>query len=125
MEEGTRAALGDRRRRVSLSRFFVVQRGGCVPDIDYMERALQLARRAIGWCSPNPPVGAVVVQAGAIVGEGWTQAPGEAHAEIVALRQAGAAASGATLFVTLEPCSHHGRTPPCVDAIVAAGVDDR
>jgi len=96
--------------------------GGGVPELDYMERALQLAERARGWCSPNPAVGAVVVQGDEIVGEGWTRAPGEAHAEIVALRQAGDAASGATLYVTLEPCSHFGRTQPCVEAILAAGV---
>ena len=93
-----------------------------MPNIDYMGRALELAERALGWCSPNPAVGAVLVRDAAIVGEGWTQRPGEAHAEIVALRQAGPAASGATLYVTLEPCSHYGRTPPCDDALVAAGV---
>src|SRR5204863_4887493 len=84
--------------------------------------ALQLAERALGWCSPNPAVGAVLVRDGEIVGEGWAERPGEAHAEIVALRAAGPKAAGATLYVTLEPCSHQGRTPPCAEALIAAGV---
>jgi diaminohydroxyphosphoribosylaminopyrimidine deaminase/5-amino-6-(5-phosphoribosylamino)uracil reductase len=87
-----------------------------------MERALALARSAQGWTSPNPPVGAVLVRDGGIVGEGCTQQAGQAHAEIVALNEAGEAATGATLYVTLEPCSHWGRTPPCTDALIAAGV---
>jgi diaminohydroxyphosphoribosylaminopyrimidine deaminase/5-amino-6-(5-phosphoribosylamino)uracil reductase len=90
--------------------------------MDYMARALQLASRALGTCSPNPAVGAVLVRDGEIVGEGATQPPGQAHAEVVALRAAGSAARGSTLYVTLEPCAHYGRTPPCADAIVAAGV---
>jgi diaminohydroxyphosphoribosylaminopyrimidine deaminase/5-amino-6-(5-phosphoribosylamino)uracil reductase len=90
--------------------------------MDYMARALQLASRALGTCSPNPAVGAVLVRDGEIVGEGATQPPGQAHAEVVALRAAGAMARGSTLYVTLEPCAHYGRTPPCADAIVAAGV---
>lgn len=88
----------------------------------HMARALALAGRAAGRVSPNPPVGAVIVRGGTVVGEGFTQPPGGPHAEIVALRQAGPAARGATLYVTLEPCCHHGRTPPCTDAIVAAGI---
>ena len=90
--------------------------------MDYMARALQLASRALGSVSPNPAVGAVLVRDGQIVGEGATQPPGEAHAEIVALRAAGPLARQSTLYVTLEPCAHYGRTPPCADAIVAAGV---
>ncbi len=90
--------------------------------MDYMQRALGLARRALGSVSPNPAVGAVLVRDGVVVGEGWTQPPGQAHAEIVALRQAGPRASGATLYVTLEPCDHYGRTPPCSLAIIQAGV---
>lgn len=86
----------------------------------YMARALALARRAKGLSNPNPPVGAVVVRDGAIVGEGRTQSAGGDHAEVVALRQAGAAAEGAALYVTLEPCRHYGRTPPCVETILAA-----
>ncbi len=88
-----------------------------------MQRALDLARSALGATSPNPTVGAVLVApGGAVVGEGFTQPPPGPHAEVVALRQAGKAARGAALYVTLEPCPHHGRTPPCTDAIIAAGV---
>jgi diaminohydroxyphosphoribosylaminopyrimidine deaminase/5-amino-6-(5-phosphoribosylamino)uracil reductase len=87
-----------------------------------MRLALAEARLARGWSSPNPPVGAVVVRDGVVVGRGHTQPPGQAHAEVMALRAAGPAAVGAELYVSLEPCRHHGRTPPCTDAIVAAGV---
>ncbi len=87
-----------------------------------MQRALRLAARAAGRTSPNPMVGAVLVRAGVVVGEGFHRRAGEPHAEVLALRQAGAASDGATLYVTLEPCSHHGRTPPCTDSIIAAGV---
>ena len=90
--------------------------------MDPMARALELATRGVGRTAPNPPVGAVVVRDGAIVGEGYHAAAGQAHAEVVALGQAADLARGATLFVTLEPCAHVGRTPPCTDAIVAAGV---
>lgn len=89
---------------------------------ELMGEALRLARCARGRSSPNPPVGAVVVRDGVIVGRGWTQPVGSDHAEVVALREAGDQARGATLYVTLEPCSHQGRTPPCVDAILAAGI---
>ncbi len=87
-----------------------------------MQRALKLAERGRGYVEPNPLVGAVVVRDGSIVGEGWHQRYGEAHAEVHALAAAGAAVRGATLFVTLEPCCHHGKTPPCTDAVLAAGV---
>lgn len=90
--------------------------------MDYMARALQLASRALGKCSPNPAVGAVLVRDGEVVGEGATRPAGQAHAEIVALRDAGPRARGSTLYVTLEPCAHYGRTPPCADALVQAGV---
>ncbi len=92
------------------------------PPGEFMARALELARGVAGTTSPNPAVGAVVVRDGRIVGEGATRPPGGPHAEIVALETAGEAARGATLYVTLEPCCHQGRTPPCTDAIIRAGV---
>ena len=94
------------------------------PDDDerWMARALALAERGRGLCSPNPMVGAVVVNAGRVVGQGFHARAGAAHAEVEALSEAGDLARGATLYVTLEPCNHHGRTPPCVDAIRAAGI---
>src|SRR4030088_3621085 len=91
-------------------------------DEKYMRRALRLAARAAGRTSPNPMVGAVFVRGDRIVGYGYHRAAGDPHAEVNALAKAGDAARGATLYTTLEPCAHHGRTPPCVDAIVAAGV---
>lgn len=87
-----------------------------------MKRALDLAAMALGRTSPNPVVGAVVVKDGEIVGEGYHQRAGTPHAEVHALRQAGAEARGATIYVTLEPCSHHGRTPPCANALIEAGI---
>ena len=87
-----------------------------------MNLALALGRRGLGRTWPNPAVGAVIVKDGIIVGRGWTQPGGRPHAEVEALRRAGDAARGATLYVTLEPCSHYGKSPPCADAIVAAGV---
>jgi diaminohydroxyphosphoribosylaminopyrimidine deaminase / 5-amino-6-(5-phosphoribosylamino)uracil reductase len=91
-------------------------------DRRFMTLALSLGRRGLGRTWPNPAVGAVIVKDGAIVGRGWTQAGGRPHAEVEALRRAGAAARGATLYVTLEPCSHHGKTPPCANALIAAGI---
>lgn len=91
-------------------------------DHGFMARALQLAARGLDTTTPNPRVGCVLVRDGAIVGEGWHMRAGEAHAEVNALRQAGARARGASAYVTLEPCSHHGRTPPCADALIDAGV---
>jgi diaminohydroxyphosphoribosylaminopyrimidine deaminase/5-amino-6-(5-phosphoribosylamino)uracil reductase len=87
-----------------------------------LERALELAGRGRGTTHPNPVVGAVVARGGEIVGEGWHERKGGPHAEVVALEAAGEAARGATLYVTLEPCDHYGTTPPCVDAILAAGI---
>ena len=87
-----------------------------------MKRAITLARQALGATSPNPAVGAVIVKDGAIVGEGFTLPAGQHHAEIRALKQAGPAAKGATLYTTLEPCCHYGRTPPCTQAIINAGI---
>jgi len=93
-----------------------------VQDAGFMARALGLAARGLGLTSPNPTVGAVLVRDGVVVGEGFHERAGAPHAEAVALGQAGPAARGATCYVTLEPCAHHGRTPPCADALVAAGV---
>ncbi|PIU56193.1 MAG: riboflavin biosynthesis protein RibD [Chloroflexi bacterium CG07_land_8_20_14_0_80_45_17] len=89
---------------------------------EYIECALSLARLAMGYTSPNPAVGAVVVKEGVIVGRGYTQPAGSDHAEVIALRQAGDKAKGATMYVTLEPCCHYGRTPPCTQAIINAGI---
>ena len=91
-------------------------------DGRFMALALALGRRGLGRTWPNPAVGAVIVKDGTIVGRGWTQAGGRPHAEIEALRRAGASAQGATMYVTLEPCSHHGKSPPCADAVIAAGI---
>jgi diaminohydroxyphosphoribosylaminopyrimidine deaminase/5-amino-6-(5-phosphoribosylamino)uracil reductase len=91
-------------------------------DLRFMQLALTLGRRGQGRTWPNPAVGAVVVKDGVIVGRGWTQPGGRPHAEPVALKQAGEAARGATLYATLEPCSHVGKSPPCADAIIAAGI---
>jgi diaminohydroxyphosphoribosylaminopyrimidine deaminase/5-amino-6-(5-phosphoribosylamino)uracil reductase len=87
-----------------------------------LERALQLAERGRGTTYPNPMIGAVLTRDGAVVGEGWHERRGEAHAEVNAIAAAGERAGGATLYVTMEPCSHHGSTPPCVDAVLEAGV---
>src|ERR1700742_3268188 len=91
-------------------------------DERFMRLALTLGRRGLGNTWPNPAVGAVVVKDGVILGRGWTQPGGRPHAETEALRQAKRAANGATLYVTLEPCSHEGQTPPCADAIIKAGI---
>jgi diaminohydroxyphosphoribosylaminopyrimidine deaminase/5-amino-6-(5-phosphoribosylamino)uracil reductase len=98
------------------------ERAGAPDDGAWMRRALALAERGWGQTAPNPMVGAVVVRDGAAVGEGWHTRYGEAHAEVEALRSAGDRARGATLYVTLEPCNHHGNTPPCTDAILNAGI---
>jgi len=91
-------------------------------DARFMALALALGRRGLGRTWPNPAVGAVIVKDGIIVGRGWTQPGGRPHAEIEALRRGGEVARGATLYVTLEPCSHYGKSPPCADAIIAGGV---
>lgn len=90
--------------------------------MSFMGQAIELAREALGSTSPNPAVGAAVVKDGRVVGRGATQPPGQPHAEVVALQQAGAGARGASLYVTLEPCCHWGRTPPCTGAVIEAGV---
>ena len=89
-----------------------------------MQQALKLAGLALGEVSPNPAVGAVIVKDDEIVGQGYTQPPGQGHAEVMALNQAGDRARGSTMYVTLEPCAHQGRTPPCTDAIIAAGIKE-
>lgn len=91
-------------------------------DARFMAIALRLAERGLGRVAPNPAVGCLLVKNGTIIARGWTQPGGRPHAEAVALAQAGPAARGATCYVTLEPCAHHGRTPPCADALVAAGI---
>ena len=93
-----------------------------VTDIAHMRAAIALARRGLGEVWPNPAVGCVVVQGGRVVGRGWTQPGGRPHGETEALLRAGAAARGATAYVSLEPCCHWGKTPPCTDALIAAGV---
>jgi len=90
--------------------------------MDYMEQALSLAKLAMGQVSPNPAVGAVVVKNDIVVGQGYTQPPGSRHAEVVALKQAGEEAQDGVIYVTLEPCCHYGRTPPCTQVIIAAGI---
>ena len=91
-------------------------------DARFMAAALNFARRGLGRVAPNPAVGALIVRDGVVIGRGATAPGGRPHAEVLALKEAGPAAAGATLYVTLEPCSHHGHTPPCADAIIAAGV---
>jgi diaminohydroxyphosphoribosylaminopyrimidine deaminase/5-amino-6-(5-phosphoribosylamino)uracil reductase len=93
---------------------------GC--PVDYMAYALSLAELALGYTSPNPAVGAVIVKDGVVVGLGHTQPPGSAHAEVVALQQAGERAKGATMYVTLEPCCHQGLTPPCTQSVINYGI---
>jgi diaminohydroxyphosphoribosylaminopyrimidine deaminase/5-amino-6-(5-phosphoribosylamino)uracil reductase len=102
--------------------FYFCERCDWVDEQQYMKQALGLAQTAAGQTSPNPLVGSVIVKDGRIVGMGAHLKAGEAHAEVHALRMAGSAAQGADLYVTLEPCSHHGRTGPCADAIIRAGV---
>ncbi len=92
--------------------------------MDYMELALSLAKLALGQVSPNPAVGAVVVRDGEVIGQGYTQPPGFDHAEVVALKKAGEKARGSVMYVSLEPCCHYGRTPPCTQAIIAAGISE-
>jgi diaminohydroxyphosphoribosylaminopyrimidine deaminase/5-amino-6-(5-phosphoribosylamino)uracil reductase len=93
-------------------------------DHNFMARALQLARRGINSCHPNPRVGCVLVKHGQIIGEGWHEKAGQAHAEVMALQHAGNEARGARAYVTLEPCSHYGRTPPCADSLIEHGITE-
>ena len=95
---------------------------GAGADLAHMRAALALAGRGLGRVAPNPAVGCILVKDGRVVGRGWTQPGGRPHAETEALRRAGAAARGACAYVTLEPCAHHGQTPPCAEALIAAGI---
>jgi diaminohydroxyphosphoribosylaminopyrimidine deaminase/5-amino-6-(5-phosphoribosylamino)uracil reductase len=108
--------------RILEDQFAQKSRESKAADARFMQLALGLGRRGQGRTWPNPAVGAVVVKDGVIVGRGWTQPGGRPHAEPEALKRAGEAARGATLYVTLEPCSHVGKSPPCVDAVIAAGI---
>ena len=91
-------------------------------DIRWMRLALNLGERHLGQTWPNPAVGCVIVKEGRVLGRGWTAPGGRPHAEIYALAQAGRDAKGATVYVTLEPCAHYGKTPPCAEALIRAGV---
>jgi diaminohydroxyphosphoribosylaminopyrimidine deaminase / 5-amino-6-(5-phosphoribosylamino)uracil reductase len=93
-----------------------------VLDAKYMARVIQLARKGLYTTDPNPRVGCVLVKEGRIIGEGWHKKAGLAHAEVEALKNATEDTAGATAYITLEPCSHHGRTPPCCEALVKAGI---
>jgi diaminohydroxyphosphoribosylaminopyrimidine deaminase/5-amino-6-(5-phosphoribosylamino)uracil reductase len=108
--------------RILEDQFAQKSRDAKAADLRFMRLALTLGRRGQGRTWPNPAVGAVIVKDGVIVGRGWTQPGGRPHAEVEALRRAGAAARGATLYATLEPCSHFGKSPPCADAVIAAGM---
>jgi len=92
--------------------------------MDYMAQALSLAKLALGQVSPNPAVGAIVVKNGVVISQGYTQPPGSWHAEVLALKRAGKEARRGVMYVSLEPCCHHGRTPPCTQAIIAAGIGE-
>jgi diaminohydroxyphosphoribosylaminopyrimidine deaminase/5-amino-6-(5-phosphoribosylamino)uracil reductase len=92
--------------------------------MDYMKQALSLAKLALGQVSPNPAVGAVVVKEGEVIGQGYTQPPGSSHAEVIVLKQADQRSRGGVMYVTLEPCCHYGRTPPCTQAIITAGISE-
>jgi diaminohydroxyphosphoribosylaminopyrimidine deaminase / 5-amino-6-(5-phosphoribosylamino)uracil reductase len=116
------AQSGQTRHAGEVSGPFRTNIDAAADDQRFMALALSLGRRGLGRTWPNPAVGAVVVKAGEIVGRGWTQPGGRPHAEIEALHRAGAAARGATLYVTLEPCSHRGKSPPCADAVIASGI---
>src|SRR5437588_601400 len=108
--------------RILEDQFAQKSRESKAADQRFMQLALTLGRRGLGRSWPNPAVGAVLVNDGIVIGRGWTQASGRPHAETEAIARAGVAARNATLYVTLEPCSHFGKTPPCADAIVAAGI---
>src|SRR5258708_29375927 len=108
--------------RILEDQFAQKSRESKAADIRFRQLGLTLGRRGQGRAWHNPAVGAIIVKDGVIVGRGWTQPGGRPHAEVEALRHAGDAAQGATLYVTLEPCSHFGKSPPCADAVIAARV---
>ncbi len=101
---------------------FFMQKGTQMTDEQYMRRAIELAKRGMGYTSPNPMVGAVIVKDGRIIGEGWHERYGELHAERNALKHCKESPQGAEMYVTLEPCCHHGKQPPCVEAVIEAGI---
>ena len=98
------------------------RKGNQMTDEQYMRRAIELAKRGMGYTSPNPMVGAVIVKDGRIIGEGWHERYGELHAERNALKHCKESPRGAEMYVTLEPCCHHGKQPPCVEAVIEAGI---
>jgi diaminohydroxyphosphoribosylaminopyrimidine deaminase/5-amino-6-(5-phosphoribosylamino)uracil reductase len=108
--------------RDSISNLAADEKSSAMDDRALMQRCIALAQRALGRTAPNPLVGSVIVRDGAIVGEGFHPQAGQPHAEVFALREAGDRAQNATLYVNLEPCNHHGRTPPCSEAVIAAGI---
>ncbi|HEY9909497.1 MAG TPA: bifunctional diaminohydroxyphosphoribosylaminopyrimidine deaminase/5-amino-6-(5-phosphoribosylamino)uracil reductase RibD [Thermosynechococcaceae cyanobacterium] len=108
--------------RDSISNLAADEKSSTMDDRSLMQRCIALAQRALGRTAPNPLVGSVIVRDGAIVGEGFHPQAGQPHAEVFALREAGDRAQNATLYVNLEPCNHHGRTPPCSEAVIAAGI---
>lgn len=113
----------DALRICSVGHFAVYMEGKCLMNNqEYMRRAIELARKGAGWTSPNPMVGAVIVKEGRVIGEGWHKKCGDLHAERNAFAALTEPAQGATLYVTLEPCCHHGRTPPCTEAIIEHGI---
>lgn len=101
-----------------------MQKGTQMTDEQYMRRAIELAKRGMGYTSPNPMVGAVIVKDGRIIGEGWHERYGELHAERNALKHCKESPRGAEMYVTLEPCCHHGKQPPCVEAVIEAGIKE-
>ena len=95
-----------------------------MPEEKYMLRAIELAKKGRGWTNPNPQVGAVIVKDGKVIGEGWHHICGQLHAERDALRKVKEDPKGATMYVTLEPCCHHGKQPPCTEALMEAGIEE-
>lgn len=122
MNAGLNFSLMTQDSRDSISNLAADEKSSTMDDRSLMQRCIALAQRALGRTAPNPLVGSVIVRDGAIVGEGFHPQAGQPHAEVFALREAGDRAQNATLYVNLEPCNHHGRTPPCSEAVIAAGI---